>query len=199
MRQTVEKFGGIDILVNNASAISVTDTESTDMKRYDLMQSINTRGTYMCSKFCLPYLKKAKNPHILTISPPLDIFSKGTNWFTGRTAYTMAKYGMTLCAHGMSEEFRGYGVAVNTLWPRTVVATAAIQNLLGGDEKMNICRNPSVMGDSAYVILTSDSRKTTGNYFMDDHVLLSSGTKSLENYRCNPNIREEDLGPDGYC
>ena len=126
VKQTVDKFGGIDILVNNASAISNTDTEATDMKRYDLMMSINTRGTYVCSKFCLPHLKKAKNPHILNIAPPLNYIYRKKNWFAYRPAYTVAKFGMTLASHGMSEEFRQYGIAVNTLWPRAAVATAAV-------------------------------------------------------------------------
>lgn len=124
--QAVAKFGGIDILINNASAISLTPTDKLDMKRYDLMHSINTRGTFLCSKLCLPHLKKAKNPHILNISPPLNIFSTGTNWFAPHCGYTMAKYGMTLCAYGMAEEFAPFNIAVNTLWPRTAIATAAV-------------------------------------------------------------------------
>lgn len=168
MSKVVEKWGAIDILVNNASAINVSDTETMEMKRYDLMMSINTRGTYLMSKTCLPYLKKAKNPHILTISPPyyclypMSARDRKVNWFRFSVAYTFAKVGMTLCAYGMAEEFQEYGVAVNTLWPRTTVATAAIKYVLGGDDQMKRSRKPEIMGDAAYVILTSDSQKTTG-------------------------------------
>src|SRR5678815_4662942 len=152
---TVEAFGGIDILVNNASAISLTGTEHTPMKRYDLMHQINTRGTFVCSKAAIPYLKKADNPHILNISPPLNMEER---WFAPHVAYTMAKFGMSMCVLGMAGEFRRDGVAVNALWPRTAIATAAIQNLLGGEAAMRGSRKPSIMGDAAYAILTQLSR-----------------------------------------
>ena len=169
------------------------------------MTQINTRGTYLMSKVCLPYLMKSKNPHILTLSPPYKVFYPEVvrdikiNWFAGQVAYAMAKMGMTLCAHGMSEEFKDFGIAVNTLWPRTTIATAAVQNLLGGDSMMNKSRTPDIMADSAYVILTSNSTKTTGYYFLDDEVLASTGVKDFSKYRCNPKLNEWDLHPDGFC
>ena len=198
IEQTVEKFGGLDILINNASAISLTSTELTDMKRYDLMHSINTRGTYVCSKYAYPYLKNSENPHILNISPPLDLFSQGTNWFAPHVGYTMAKYGMTLCAYGMSGEFKEEGIACNTLWPRTAIATAAVQNLLGGDSTMKVSRSPDIMADAAYVILTSDSRKTTGQFFMDDEVLISVGETDVEKYNMVKGTRNEELAADYF-
>jgi citronellol/citronellal dehydrogenase len=172
----VAKFGGIDILINNASAISLTGTLETDMKRFDLMHRINTRGTFMVSKFCVPHLKKSSNPHILNISPPLNMDAK---WFGPHVAYTMAKYGMSLCVLGMSEEFKDDKIAVNALWPRTSIATAAVYYALGGDAMMKLSRTDEIMSDSAYVILTSNSGKTTGKFFIDDEVLASVGITDL--------------------
>jgi len=196
----VEKFGGIDILVNNASALSLTPTDKTDMKRFDLMHAINTRGTFLCSKLCLPHLKKSENPHILTLSPPLDIFKDpNTNWFKDHCAYTMAKYGMTLCAYGMAEEFAEFGIAVNTLWPRTAIATAAVKNLLGGDKSLKMSRKPEIMSDAAHFILTADAKETTGNYFMDDEILISKGAMELSGYACVPGTKDHELLPDYFC
>ena len=170
--QAVETFGGIDILINNASAIDLSGTLDVAMKRYDLMHDINTRGTFMVSKLCLPYLLKASNPHILNISPPLDM---SPVWFSRHVAYTMAKFGMSMCVLGMAEEFRQRGVAVNALWPRTTIATAAIKNLLGGERAMQCSRKPEIMADAAHAILTRNSRECTGNFFIDDEVLLATG------------------------
>ncbi len=177
--QTVETFGGIDILVNNASAISLTPTLQTPMKRYDLMHRVNTRGTFVCSQACLPHLFKADNPHILNISPPLNMEAR---WFAPHVAYTMAKYGMSMCVLGMAAEFREQGVAVNALWPRTAIATAAVRNLLGGDETMRRCRTPEIMADAAHAILTRPSRTCTGNFFIDEDVLRSAGVTDFTPY-----------------
>jgi citronellol/citronellal dehydrogenase len=196
---TVAKFGGIDILINNASAIALTPTDKTDMKRYDLIHSINTRGTFLVSKLALPHLKKATNPHILNISPPLGIFDHGVNWFAPHCAYTMAKYGMTLCAYGMSEEFAPFKIGVNTLWPRTAIATAAVQNLLGGDASIKMSRKPEIMADAAYEILTSKSDEITGKYFMDDEVLISGGAMELSKYACVEGTRDDELLADYFC
>ncbi|RUS92117.1 hypothetical protein EGW08_000141 [Elysia chlorotica] len=181
--EAVRKFGGIDILINNASAISLTPTLKTPMKTYDLMNGINARGTYLCSQACLPHLLKAKNPHILNISPPLNLNPK---WFKGHVAYTMAKYGMSFCVLGMSEEFKDDGVAVNALWPRTAIWTAAMEMLGGGGEIKENCRNTDIMSDAAYVILTRDSRKFTGNFAIDDEVLESAGVTDMDQYACVP-------------
>ena len=170
VNEGLEKFGGIDICVNNASAIQLTGTLHTDMKRYDLMNQINARGTFLVSKVCLPHLLNSDNPHILNLSPPLDMDPK---WFGPHVAYTMAKFGMSLCVLGMAEEFKEEGVAVNALWPRTAVATAAIKNALGGDSVMNISRSPEIMADAAYVILTKNSREFTGNFCIDDNLIQS--------------------------
>lgn len=183
--KTVQTFGGIDILVNNASAISLTGTLDTAMKRYDLMHGINTRGTFLTSKVCLPHLLKAANPHILNISPPLSMTPR---WFAHHVAYTMAKYGMSMCVLGMAEEFRGQGVAVNALWPRTAIATAAVHNLLGGDEAIRHCRKPEIMADAAHAILTRSSRECTGNFFIDDDVLRSAGVSNFDQYAVTPGI-----------
>lgn len=203
IEKTVEAFGGIDILVNNASAISLTSTPLTSMKKYDLMQSINTRGTYMVSKYAHPYLAKSDNGHILNISPPLNFaaqtIGEKTNWFAPHVAYTMAKYGMTLCAYGMSDEFKEDGIACNTLWPRTAIATAAVQNLLGGDAVMKMSRTPEIMADAAYHILTSDSTKTTGNFYLDDEVLASNGETDMSKYNCVKGSKNEDLAADYFC
>ena len=181
--RTVAEFGGIDICVNNASAISLTNSQATDMKRFDLMIDINTRGTFMVSKYCIPHLKKAANPHILMLSPPLDIKAK---WFVHSTAYTMAKFGMSLCVLGLAAEQQAAGIAVNALWPRTTIATAAIGNLLGGDAMMRASRKPEIMGDAAYVIFTKSSRDFSGQFCIDDKVLYDSGVTDFEHYRVDP-------------
>jgi citronellol/citronellal dehydrogenase len=190
--QAVEKFGGIDILVNNASAISLTGTLETQMKRYDLMHQINTRGTFLCSQACLPHLLAAKNPHILNLSPPLNFQEK---WFAPHVAYTMAKYGMSLCVLGMAGEFRSKGVGVNALWPRTVIATAAVQNLLGGDATMRGSRTPEIMADAAHVVFTRPARECTGNFFIDEDVLRSAGVTDLAKYQ---SVAGAELIPDFF-
>ena len=179
----VDHFGGIDICINNASAIQLTNVTDTEMKRYDLMHQINGRGTYMVSKFCLPHLKKADNPHILNLAPPLDMSAK---WFANTVAYTMAKYTMSMCVLGMAEEFKPDGIAVNALWPRTAIATAAVQNHLGGDEIMKLSRNVDIMADSAYSILTKDSKSFTGNFCIDDLVLYEDGVRDFSKYASVP-------------
>ncbi len=183
VNQTVDHFGGIDICINNASAIQLTNTMDTEMKRYDLMHQINGRGTYMVSRYCLPHLLKAENPHILNLSPPLDMSAK---WFAGHTAYTMAKYTMSMCVLGMAEEFKDRGVAVNALWPRTAIQTAAVQNHLGGDAVMKISRTVEIMADAAYEILTKDSKSYTGNFCIDDLVLYEAGVRDFSKYAQAP-------------
>jgi citronellol/citronellal dehydrogenase len=175
----VEQFGGIDICVNNASAINLSGTEAMDMKRYDLMQDINTRGTYVVSKTCVPHLKRSGNPHVLTLSPPLSL---QPHWLGGHIGYTLAKYGMSLCTLGMAEEFRGDGIAFNALWPKTLVATAAVQNLLGGDAAMAKSRRPEIVADAAYVVLTRDSREYTGRLALVEDVLAEAGVTDLSAY-----------------
>ncbi len=186
------KFGGIDICINNASAIQLTGTLETEMKRYDLMHSINTRGTFLVSKSCLPHLLEADNPHILNISPPLDMSPK---WFGPHVAYTMAKFGMSMCVLGMAAEFADRGVAVNALWPRTTIATAAIRNLLGGEERMQSSRTPDIMADAAHVILTKPSREFTGNFCIDDTLLSEHGVSDFDSYRVDP---AQPLSPDFF-
>ena len=188
----VEEFGGIDICVNNASAIQLTNTLQTDMKRYDLMHQINSRGTFLVSKACLPHLLKSDNPHILNLSPPLDMNPK---WFGPHVAYTMAKYGMSLCVLGMAEEFKEQGVAVNALWPRTAIATAAIKNALGGESVMSISRFPEIMGDAAYTILTKPSKDFTGNFCIDDTVLAENGVTDFSVYA---EVPFDQLAPDFF-
>ncbi|NEW98420.1 NAD(P)-dependent oxidoreductase [Rhodopseudomonas sp. BR0G17] len=183
--KTVAEFGGIDVCVNNASAISLTNSQATDMKRYDLMMGINTRGTFMVSKYCIPHLKKAANPHILMLSPPLDMKAK---WFAASTAYTMAKFGMSMVALGLSGELKHAGVAVNALWPRTTIATAAVGNLLGGDAMIRASRTPEIMGDAAHAILTKPSREFTGQFCIDDSVLYEAGVRDFEPYRVDPSV-----------
>jgi citronellol/citronellal dehydrogenase len=183
--QAVATFGGIDILVNNASAIHLTGTLDTPMKRYDLMHGINTRGTFLVSKTCLPQLLKAPNPHILNISPPLSMQAK---WFAPFVAYTMAKFGMSMCVLGMAEEFKEQGVAVNALWPRTTIATAAVQNLLGGDALIRHSRKPDIMADAAFAILTRSSRECTGNFFIDEDFLRSTGVADFSHYAVTPGV-----------
>ena len=188
----LDHFGGIDVCVNNASAIQLTGTLQTDMKRYDLMNQINARGTFLVSKVCLPHLLKSDNPHILNLSPPLDMDPK---WFGPHVAYTMAKFGMSLCVLGMAEEFKEDGVAVNALWPRTAVATAAIKNALGGDSIMNISRSPEIMADAAYVILTKDSKEFTGNFCIDDNLLADNGVTDFSQYA---EVPFSELAPDFF-
>ena len=179
--QTVERFGGLDICINNASAISLTGTLATPGKRFDLMMNINTRGTYVTSRACLPHLLKAANPHILTLSPPLNMDPK---WFKPHVAYTIAKYGMSLCVLGMAEEFRRDGVAVNALWPRTVILTAALKMIPGLDHSCT--RKPEIMADAAYAILTRPSREQTGRFLIDDEVLKEAGITDMEQYATQP-------------
>ena len=181
VEKTVQTFGGLDILVNNASAISLTGTLDTPMKRYDLMQQVNARGTYATSQACLPHLLKAANPHILMLSPPL---SMNPRWFKHHVAYTMAKYGMSMCVLGMAEEFRGK-VAVNALWPRTVILTAAVQ-MLGDKVKPDVCRKPDIVADAAMAIFKRNARTTTGNFYIDDEVLSAEGIHDLSQYAVNP-------------
>jgi citronellol/citronellal dehydrogenase len=188
----VEKFGGIDIVVNDASAISLTPTLETTMKRFDLMFSVNVRGTFLCSKLCLPYLKKAENPHILNMSPPLNMDPK---WFQHHLAYTMSKYGMSMCVLGMAEEFKKDGIAVNALWPRTAIATAAVRNLLGGKASINHSRKPEIVAEAAYLILTQNSKECTGNFFIDDEILIEHGITDLSKYSLVPG---EKLIPDFF-
>ena len=183
VRQAVDKFNGIDILVNNASAISLSGTEQTEMKRYDLMHGINTRGTFMVSKACLPFLRQAPNPHVLNISPPLNMLEK---WFAPHVAYTMAKFGMSMCVLGMAGEYKSAGVAFNALWPRTVIATAAVQNLLGGDSTLQGARKPEIMADAAYAIFERPAKECTGNFFIDDEVLAAAGKSDLSEYQLVP-------------
>src|SRR3954464_14221644 len=191
VRKAVAEFGGIDILVNNASAISLTDTEHTPMKRYDLMNGINARGTYLCTQACLPELKKSaaagRNAHVLTMSPPL---SMKTHWFAPHTAYTMAKYGMSMCTLGHAGELRQYGIAVNSLWPRTAIATAALQMIPGVD--LQACRKPEILADAAYLIFTSDARdeRNSGNFHIDDMLLAAHGQADLERYSVAPGTRK---------
>ncbi|WP_426734603.1 SDR family oxidoreductase [Myxococcus faecalis] len=190
--KAVETFGGIDVLVNNASAIHLTGTVDTPMKRYDLMHSINTRGTFVCSKACIPHLKRSSNPHILNNSPPLNMEAR---WFAPHVAYTMAKFGMSMCVLGMAEELRDDGIAVNALWPRTVIATAAVQNLLGGEDTIKGSRTPDIMADAAYAILTKPSRSFTGNFCIDEDVLRADGVTNFDKYQSVPG---EDLFPDYF-
>jgi citronellol/citronellal dehydrogenase len=190
--QTVERFGGIDICVNNASAISLTGTLATDMKRYDLMHQINTRGTYLTSKACIPHLKKAANPHVLMLSPPLDMSPR---WFGTHVAYTMAKFGMSMCVLGMAEEFKADGIAFNALWPRTGIATAAIRNALAGDEGMRRCRTVEIMADAAHAIFEKPARDFSGNFLIDDTFLYGEGERDFEKYRVDPT---QPLMPDFF-
>ena len=191
VRQGAEKFSGIDILVNNASAIALLSTEKVSMNRFDLMHQVNARGTFLVSKTCLPWLLKAENPHILTLSPPLNMVEK---WFAPHVSYSMAKYGMSMCVLGMAGEFREQGIAVNALWPRTTIATAAV-HMLGGDELMMHSRKPEIMADAAYVILTKPSRDFTGNFCIDDAVIEDEGITDLSHYAVNPEL---PLSPDFF-
>lgn len=181
--ETVAAFGGIDILVNNASAIMLTNTLSTPMKRYDLMHQVNARGTYAVSQACIPHLLKAENPHILNMSPPLNMDPK---WFKNHVAYTMAKYGMSMCVLGMAAEFADKGIGINALWPRTAIATAAVQNLLGGDQMIQASRKPEIVSDAAHAILVRPAKKTNGNFFIDEEVLTEAGVTDFDHYAVSP-------------
>ncbi|MEM9113004.1 MAG: NAD(P)-dependent oxidoreductase [Myxococcota bacterium] len=185
VEKTVDTFGGIDILINNASAIQLTGTLQTPMKRFDLMHGVNARGTFLCSQACLPHLLKADNPHILMNSPPLSMEPR---WFGTHVAYTMAKYGMSMCVLGMAEEFKEEGMAVNALWPRTSIATAAVQNLLGGDEMMRHSRKPEIYADAAHVILSRDAKTCTGNFFVDEDLLREEGVTDFSRYAVDPSV-----------
>lgn len=180
----VDRFGGLDIVVNNASALDLRSTREIDMKKYDLMQDINARGTFLLSKTALPHLEQSDHPHVLTLSPPLDLRPQ---WAGSYLAYTMAKYGMSLVTLGLAEELREAGIAANSLWPRTTIATAAIANLLGGDEAVAGSRTPEIMSDAAYAVLVRDPRSCTGNFFLDDEVLAEEGVTDLSGYRAVPN------------
>ncbi|MDO9443406.1 MAG: NAD(P)-dependent oxidoreductase [Beijerinckiaceae bacterium] len=185
LERSVAHFGGLDIVVNNASAISLTDSQATDMKRYDLMQQINARGTFMVSKFAIPYLEKSANPHILMLSPPLDMKEK---WFAAHTAYSMAKFGMSLVVLGLAGELRRKGIAVNALWPRTTIATSAVQNLLGGDSLMRASRKPDIIADAAHEVFTTPSRELSGKFLIDDTFLYERGVRDFDNYRVDPSV-----------
>ncbi len=181
--RTVETFGGIDIVVNNASAVQVTTVENTDMRRFDLMNGVNARGTFMVSKFAIPHLEKADNPHILMNSPPLDMKE---HWFAPHTAYSMAKFGMSMVMLGLAGELRSKGIAVNSLWPRATIATSAIQNLLGGDAIMRMSRKPDIMADAAYAIFNKKAATFTGHFLIDDNLLYDEGVRDFEHYRIDP-------------
>jgi citronellol/citronellal dehydrogenase len=190
--QTVRTFGGIDILINNASAISLTPTVQTSLKRFDLMHAINVRGTFLVSKLCLPHLQQSQNPHILTMSPPLNLDPK---WFGPHLAYTMSKYGMSMTVLGLAEEQKKAGIAVNALWPQTTIATAAVRNLLGGETMMQASRHPSIMADAAFEILQRNSKSCTGNFFIDEQVLREAGVEDFTSYAVNP---DKELIPDFF-
>jgi citronellol/citronellal dehydrogenase len=192
LARTVDRFGGIDIVINNASAIALTPVGDTDMKRFDLMHQINARGTFVVSKGAIGYLEQAANPHILMISPPLDMKEK---WFAPHTAYSMAKFGMSLVVLGLAGELRSKGIAVNALWPRTVIATAAVQNLLGGDAMMQCARKPEIVADAAYAIFAKPAREFTGRFLIDDSFLAENGVRDFDCYRVNP---KEVLAPDFF-
>ncbi len=192
LAQTAEKFGGVDIVVNNASAINIAPTTALEMKRFDLMHQINTRGTFMVSKYAIPYLEKAANPHILMLSPPLDMKEK---WFANHTGYSIAKYGMSLCVLGLAGELRGRGIAVNALWPRTTIATAAVKNLLGGDALMRASRTPEILADAAHLIFSKPSREFTGQFLIDDTLLHENGERDFDRYRVDPS---SPLAPDFF-
>ena len=185
VEQCAARFGGIDICVNNASAIALTGTLETDMKRYDLMHQINARGTYLVSKHCVPHLKRAANPHVLNISPPLDLAPK---WFMNHTAYTMAKFGMSLCVLGMAAEFAGDGIAFNALWPRSVIATAAVRNVVGNEDTIRQCRKPDIMADAAYIVFSKPARAFTGKFLIDDTLLFENGMTNFDKYRVDSTV-----------
>jgi citronellol/citronellal dehydrogenase len=192
VEKTVQTFGGIDVLVNNASAIHISGTVETPMKKWDLMHAINARGTFLCSQACIPHLKKAANPHILNNSPPLNLDPR---WFAPHVAYTMAKYGMSMCVLGMAEELKEDGIAVNALWPRTTIATAAVQNLLGGEEGVRHSRLPEIVADAAHAIITKPSRTFTGRFLIDEDVLRAEGVRDFARYQAVPGA---ELMPDYF-
>jgi citronellol/citronellal dehydrogenase len=192
LEKTVETFGGLDIVVNNASAISLTNSQATDMKRFDLMHQINARGTFMVSKFAVPYLEKSANPHIVMLSPPLDMQTK---WFAGHTAYSMAKFGMSMVVLGLAGELRPKGIAVNALWPRTTIATSAIQNLLGGETLMRASRTPEILADAAHVLFLKEAKSFSGQFLIDDQFLWDQGVREFDHYRVNP---KSPLAPDFF-
>jgi citronellol/citronellal dehydrogenase len=191
----VKKFGGIDIVVNNASAISLTGTAETSMKKYDLMNSVNTRGTFLLTKTCLPYLKKSQNAHVLMLSPPLFMSEK---WFANHPAYTIAKYGMSMCVLGFAGEFREFDISVNALWPLTSVATSAIKHYLGGDELMRRSRKDTIVSDSAYLLFTSKGGEVTGGFFIDEELLKANGTTDFTKYKFDPKTPDEDIMMDYF-
>jgi citronellol/citronellal dehydrogenase len=193
VEKAVAEFGGIDVLVNNASAIALTSTRETPMKRFDLMHHVNTRGTFVCTQKCLPHLGRASNPHVLNISPPLNL---NPRWFAPHVAYTMAKYGMSMCVLGMAEEFRAEGIAFNALWPRTGIETAAIA-YIAGREMLRRCRKPEIVADAAHAILTRDARTCTGNFFIDDEVLREEGVTDFSIYR-HEGVTDDALMPDFF-
>ena len=193
--EAVRTFGGIDILVNNASAISLTGTVDTPLKRFDLMHSVNMRGTFACSQACIPHLARAENPHILNISPPLNMEAR---WFAPHVAYTMAKFGMSLCVLGMHEELRAQRIAVNALWPKTVIATAAVSNLLGGDAVARQGRKPEVMADAAHALLTRPSTEYTGHFAIDEEILREAGVSDFGPYAVTPGMKDSELIPDFF-
>ena len=195
MEKAAAEFGGIDILVNNASAINLAGTESVTMKGYDLMHTVNTRGTFLCSQKAVPYLRKSDNPHVLNLSPPLNMEIR---WFQNHVAYSMAKYGMSMCVLGMSSEFKRDGIAFNALWPRTAIATAAVANHLGGDMMMVRSRTVDIMADAAHIILTRNSREFTGNFYVDDDVLASEGITDLNHYQVDTALDISELLPDFF-
>src|SRR5271165_3503060 len=192
LERSAATFGGLDIVVNNASAISLTNSQATDMKRFDLMHQINARGTFMVSKFAAPYLFKAENPHILMLSPPLDMKEK---WFAPHTAYSMAKFGMSLVVLGLAGEFRNQGVAVNALWPRTTIGTSAVKNVLGGEALMRASRRPEILADAAYLIFSKPAREFTGQFLIDDIFLAENGVREFDHYRVDPT---QDLAVDFF-
>jgi citronellol/citronellal dehydrogenase len=195
LAKTVARFGGVDIVVNNASAISLSTVAQTDMKRFDLMQQINARGTFVVSKCAIPYLAKAANPHIMMMSPPLDMKEK---WFAPHTAYSMAKFGMSMVVLGLAGELRPLGIAVNALWPRTLIATAAVENLLGGADMMRRGRKPEIVADAAYMVFSKPSREFTGNFLIDDNFLAENGVTDFGRYRVDPSrpLQQDFFVPD---
>jgi citronellol/citronellal dehydrogenase len=194
VEKAVARFGGIDILINNASAIQLTGTLKTDMKKYDLMHQVNARGTFLCAQACLPHLLKSENPHVLTLSPPLNVEAR---WFENHVAYSMAKFGMSLCTLGMSAEFKGK-VAFNALWPKTIIATAAIEFAIGNAQMLQLARKPSIMADAAAVILQRDAKSVSGHFYIDEEVLAEEGISDFSSYRVNPNTPENQLIPDFF-
>lgn len=196
VEKAVQTFGGLDILINNASAIQLTGTLQTELKRFDLMHQVNTRGTFLTSKTCIPHLMKSDIAHVLNMAPPLKEITKA-KWFGNNVAYSMAKFGMTLCVLGMSDEFKGK-IAFNALWPRTSIATAAVNNVLGGDQLMKRSRTPAILADAALEIFARDKNECTGQFFIDDEVMAEAGLTDFSKYRYDPSIKEEDLAPDFF-